>query len=205
MDPALIGAIIGVVGSVMWAILGAIIGYKLAIRKADISLFAKSRIAMYYLKGVFCVYVPITLANEGNKGAAVCDLQATLKSHNGQKWFLGWPCFSNEGPASDYTWIDGDRAEPIYIHENSTTQKTIKLIAVVDNVDDTSSVIFTPGVFSIEISYREKQGAKAKSQIYSFTVTEKDRSALEKRRLEPENMVTYIFTLQEGGKGEAFA
>jgi hypothetical protein len=205
MDPAILGAIIGAIGSVTGAVIGTIVGYTLANRKADISLFANYRVAMYYLKGIYCLYLPITVANEGNKGAAVYDLQVVLRSHNGQKWVLAWSCFSKEDPASDYLWIDGDRASPIYVHGNSATQTTIKFISVDDKLEDQSNVVFTPGLFQIDVSYREKLGAMAKTQTYSFVVNEKVRMGLEERRLDPENNGTYIFGLQEGGKGEAVA
>lgn len=201
MDPTVSGAIIGAVGSVSGAVIGTILGYALANRSAYLSVFANYRVDMYYLKGLYCIYLPITVANEGNKGGIVYDLQVRIKAHNGQCWDFGWSCFSKEDPRADYQWIDGDRPAPILIHGSSATQTTVKFIASGDSLDGVSNVVFTQGRYELRLAYRERQGARPKSQTYSFVVDERARSELEKRRLDSENNQTLIFGLLEGQKG----
>ncbi|WP_029890980.1 hypothetical protein [Polycyclovorans algicola] len=197
MDAVVASGLIGALGSIVGALSGAALGYKLANRSAEVSVLANFRFTVYYLKGQFCAYLPVTIANDGAKGSVINEIQLKLKASNGQEWLLSWQYFAAENPMAKYAWVDLERATPILVHGNSGFQHTLKFFAVGDDPEGLSNVALVQGKYQLIIEYRENGSAQSVTRSYSFTVDAKISEVLETRRRDPEDNTTVIFGIKE--------
>jgi hypothetical protein len=181
MNEILLGGSIGVIGSILGAIAGAIITYKLTNKSAKIKFFVASNLVyFYYLKSQFCIYLPVTITNEGNKGTTISDIKVYFKSHAGQTWELKWYWISKE-VHDEERWLDIERAKPLYIYGNSGADYVFKFIENDPRVA-LSDVILLPGEYSILLKYRDESIDGYKEENFKIAVNSHLSELLNERR-----------------------
>lgn len=197
MDSTLMAGVIGAAGSICGGVVGALLGYSLANRKANVSVFPNNRFFAFYRQGQFCMYLPITISNDGNRGAVVHDFSVSIAASSGLEFQLTWGYFSTEVPEEDYCWKDGARAAPIYIHAASGVQYALKFFANGDSPDGVSRVVLPAGKHRLIVRHQLGGNSERKASTYSFLLDESGVALFEKRRLDQEDNSTVVVPLRE--------
>jgi len=91
MDSTIIAGFLGVIGT----LLGTLVGYKLNNSNAKLKAYIDNRLVIYYLRNTFCVYIPVTVINEGAKSGTISEFKVKLYNNN-QNWELLWVCYSED-------------------------------------------------------------------------------------------------------------
>ncbi|MEW9798209.1 hypothetical protein [Alteromonas sp. CYL-A6] len=191
MDTTIIAGILGVIGT----LLGTLLGYILSNSNAKLKAYIDNRLVIYYLRNSFCVYVPVTVINEGSKSGTLSDFKLKLHSNN-QIWELKWLCYSEDHTLKGKSWDDIRRASPMLVHGNSGIQCPIKFVEVpYDSSQELSNIIVSAGKSSISFEYYDRDSRKLDSQTYTFELPTHFCEELLKRREDYECNETMIITL----------
>jgi hypothetical protein len=196
IDSTILAGLLGVGGSIA----GTILGYKLNNSKADVNVYIDNRVVVYYLKKEFCMYLPLTITNEGSKSSTISDFRVTLVSPTNQEWTLYWLCFAEDNTFKGESWSDDKRASPILIHGNSGNQYHVKLIETTATSQGLSSVLLPAGEYKIKLEYFDRNRKPVSNQEYKFKIDTEFQQILAERREDFDNLGTVIFNLTQGAE-----
>jgi hypothetical protein len=192
MDSTIIAGILGVAG----ALLGTLLGYKLNNSNAKLKAYIDNRLVIYYLRNTFCVYIPVTVINEGSKSGTISDFKVKLHSNN-QNWELLWGCYSEDHTLKGESWEDTRRASPLLVHGNSGLQCPLKFFEILHDSSQTlSDVLIAAGKSSLSFEYYDRDSKRIETQTYSFELPTSFCELLHKRREDFECLETMIIPLK---------
>jgi len=193
IDSTILAGLLGVGGSIA----GTILGYRLNNSKADVNVYIDNRVVVYYLRNNFCMYLPLTVTNEGSKSATISDFRVTLISPTNQEWTLYWSCFAEDNTHKGDSWSDNERASPILIHGNSGNQYHIKLVENTTTSQGLSSVLLPAGEYKIKLEYFDRNRKPVSNQMYKLKINTEFQELLEERRKDFDELGTVIFPLTQ--------
>lgn len=168
MDPTLLAGLIGAGGSIVGALGGTALGFKLSNSKADVEVYVDNRIWVYYLPSNFCMYIPITVINEGANSSTITRFEVSLISPTKQRWALHWQDFAEENSHKGEGWSQGRSASPILIHGKSGTQHYLRFAAIGQTSDGLSDVVLTTGEYEFEFSSFDRSNMSFDTKKYKF-------------------------------------
>ncbi|MDP1664634.1 MAG: hypothetical protein Q8L79_05850 [Methylobacter sp.] len=194
-DPTLIAGIIGATGSIIGTIGGVILGARLNNKKAKIGVYIDNKINVYYLRKNFCMYLPLTVTNEGNQSATITTFEGKLISPTGQSWLLYWTNFAEDNSHNGEGWTDGKAATPILVHGNSGLQHYIKLVGIGETSDGFSDVALSTGKYELLLKAYDRNKKVFNEQRYNFQIETEPMEVLAKRRKDHEDFGSWWFLL----------
>ena len=196
MDPTLLAGLLGAGGSIVGALAGTALGFKLSNSKAEIDVYVDNRIWVYYLPSNFCMYIPITVINEGSHSATITKFEVSLISPTKQKWMLYWEDFAEENSHKGEGWSRGRAASPILIHGKSGTQHYLRFASIGQTSDNLSDVILAAGEYEFEFSAFDRDSKIFDTKKYQFNIETEPQQVLEERRKNKDDLGTWWFPIR---------
>lgn len=193
IDPTLFAGLLGAGGSIVGTIAGAILGYKLNNRKADVDVFIDNRVWVYYRKSDFCIYVPITITNEGSKPSTITTFEIELCSPTKQRWKLSWADFAKNN--TNKPWGKIQSSNPILMHSNSGIQHHLRFMRKNVTSEGFSDVVLPSGEYEIKLSAFDRSNLKFTEKLYTFNIKTEAGEKINERRKDFDDFGTWQFDL----------